>query len=94
VLPVSDIVVIAYESAAQAAQGNLNFDDMSTIEKSDDFLNYKPGSSGAIQRGCTCPEAENNFGRGRSKNGVIEAIFTADPWCPIHGFEVLFGKVD
>ena len=32
---------------------------------------------------------ENNFGRGRSKNGVIEPLFTADPACPIHGFDVL-----
>jgi hypothetical protein len=63
--------------------------------KKDRFLKYNPGSPGALALGCTCPEAENNFGRGRSKNGVIEPSFTADPPCPIHGFEVLFGiKVD
>jgi hypothetical protein len=38
-----------------------------------------------------CPEAENNFGRGRSKNGVVEPSFAADPRCQIHGFEALLG---
>jgi hypothetical protein len=52
---------------------------------------YNPGSPEAVSRGCTCPEAENNFGRGRSKNGVIQPLFTADPNCTIHGFEILFG---
>jgi hypothetical protein len=68
---------------------------MAQIEVDEDFLNYHLGSSGAVERGCTCPTAENNFGRGRSKNGVIQESFTADPYCPIHGFEALFGiKVD
>jgi hypothetical protein len=56
----------------------------------DKFLENHPGSPNAVALGCSCPQAENNFGRGRSKNGVIEALFTADPECPIHGFEVLF----
>ena len=51
--------------------------------------NYSPGSPGTVERGCICPEAENNFGRGRSKNGLIEASFSADAECPIHGFEVI-----
>ena len=59
------------------------------IEISDDFLNYHPGSPGAVERGCSCPQAENNFGRGRSKNGVVEPSFAADPRCPIHGLETL-----
>lgn len=68
---------------------------MVQIEVSDDFRNYKPGSPGAVERGCTCPQAENNFGRGRSRNGVVEPSFTADPYCPIHGFEFLLGiKLD
>ena len=29
------------------------------------FLRDKPGSPRAVHRGCSCPEAENNFGRGR-----------------------------
>jgi len=58
--------------------------------KLDKFIQNNPGSPSAAELGCTCPAAENNFGRGRSKNGVIEASFTADPHCPIHGFEVLF----
>jgi len=61
------------------------------IEIDDNFLKYDPGSPVAVERGCTCPEAENNFGRGRSKNGVIEPSFTADPHCPVHGFDALFG---
>ena len=40
---------------------------MAPIEVDDDFLKYDPGSPGAVERGCTCPQAENNFGRGRSK---------------------------
>jgi hypothetical protein len=61
----------------------------------EDFVKYKPCSADAVERGCTCPQAENNFGRGRSKNGVIEASFTADPYCSIHGIEVLLGmKLD
>jgi hypothetical protein len=68
---------------------------MAEFEVDEDFLNYKPSSPGADERGCTCPEAENNFGCGRSKNGVIEKSFTADPECPIHGLEVLLGiKLD
>jgi hypothetical protein len=63
------------------------------IEVDETFLNYSPGSPGAVERGCTCPEAENNFGRGRSKNGVIQPSFTADPRCHIHGVEALFGIV-
>jgi hypothetical protein len=55
----------------------------------DIFLENNPGSPNAVVLGCTCPEAENNFGRGRSKNGVIEPSFTADPQCPIHGFDVI-----
>ena len=64
---------------------------MAQIEVSEDFQKYKPGSPGAVERGCTCPQAENNFGRGRTKNGVIDKSFTADPRCPIHGLEVLLG---
>jgi hypothetical protein len=58
------------------------------------FLQDNPGSPGAIQRGCTCPEAENNFGRGRSKNGVIEASFATDTECPIHGIDALLNLLD
>ena len=64
---------------------------MAQIEVDEDFLNYHPGSPDAVERGCTCPQAENNFGRGRSKNGVIQESFTADPYCRIHGLEVLLG---
>ncbi len=65
------------------------------IEVGEDFLKYDPGSPEAAARGCTCPAAENNWGRGRSKNGVVEPTFTADPQCPIHGLEKLLGiKID
>jgi hypothetical protein len=53
--------------------------------------NDAPGSPAAVQNGCTCPQAENNFGRGRSKNGVFEIDFAADPLCPTHGLQALFG---
>ena len=53
------------------------------------FLQDNPGSVGAVQRGCTCPEAENTFGRGRFKNSQIEPEFATDPECPLHGIEVL-----
>ena len=61
------------------------------VEVDEDFLKYHPGSPGAVERGCTCSQAENNFGRGRSKNGVVEPSFAADPRCPIHGLEKLLG---
>lgn len=61
------------------------------IEVDENFLIHDPGSPGAVARGCTCPQAENNFGRGRSKNGIIKPSFTADPQCPVHGLEVLLG---
>jgi hypothetical protein len=65
------------------------------IEVDENFVKYDPGSPGAVERGCTCPQAENNFGRGRSKNGMVEPSFTAAPYCPIHGFEKLLGiKLD
>ena len=67
---------------------NINLGSIQQAEN--DFLKYAPGSPGAVERGCTCPQAENNFGRGRSKNGVVEKSFAADPWCPIHGFKILF----
>jgi hypothetical protein len=66
-------------------------EDLMEIEVDEDFLKYDPGSPGAVERGCTCPRAENNFGRGRSKNGVVEPSFAADPRCPIHGLETLLG---
>jgi hypothetical protein len=65
------------------------------IEVDEDFLKYNPGSPGAVERGCTCPQAENNFGRGRSKYGVVKPSFATDPYCAIHGLEVLLGiKLD
>jgi hypothetical protein len=57
----------------------------------EDFVKYNPGSPEAVSRGCTCPQAENNFGRGRSRNGVIEPSFAADPYCRIHGIEIVLG---
>jgi hypothetical protein len=42
-----------------------------------------------VQRGCVCPAAENNFGRGRSKNGVVAPTFASDPECPIHAIDAL-----
>ena len=53
------------------------------------FLQDKPGSPEAVQRGCSCPEAENNFGRGRFKNGMIEPEFATDSECPVHGIDAL-----
>ena len=67
---------------------------MAQIEVDEDLLKYDPGSPAAVERGCTCPQAENNFGRGRSKNGVIEPLFTADPYCPIHGLDALLKMLE
>jgi len=67
---------------------------MTQIDVDPDFLKYNPGSPGAVERGCTCPQAENNFGRGRSKNGVVEPSFATDPDCPIHGFDVLLKMLE
>jgi hypothetical protein len=53
------------------------------------FLQDNPGAPQAVQRGCTCPVAENNFDRGRSKDGVIQPDFATDPECPLHGIDVL-----
>jgi hypothetical protein len=50
-----------------------------------------PGSPAAVARGCTCPQAENNFGRGRRKDGAFQQDFVADPHCVVHGFDALFG---
>ena len=55
------------------------------------FPDDEPGSPAAVGRGCTCPQAENNFGRGRSKNGVVQPDFAVDGQCPVHGFEAVFG---
>lgn len=52
-----------------------------------------PGSPAAVALGCTCPQAENNFGRGRTKNGKFEKDFAADPFCPFHGLEAVLGLV-
>jgi hypothetical protein len=57
------------------------------------FSQDSPGSPGAMQRGCKCPTTENNYGRGRSDGEVGEPFFTANPECPLHGFEVLAGLV-
>ena len=53
------------------------------------FLQDRPGSPRAVHRGCSCPEAENNFGRGRFKNGMIEPEFATDSECPVHGIDAL-----
>jgi hypothetical protein len=50
-----------------------------------------PGSAEAVRLGCICPQAENNFGRGRTIDGTFKADFAADPSCLIHGFETLLG---
>ena len=53
------------------------------------FLAHRPGEPSAVQLGCTCSAAENNFGRGRSKNGVVQPDFAVDAECPVHGWDVL-----
>ena len=58
------------------------------------FLRDKPGSPEAVQRGCICPAAENNFGRGRSKGGVPQPDFATDAECPIHGFDALLAMLE
>ena len=58
------------------------------------FLRDKPGPPEAVQRGCSCPEAENNFGRGRFKNGMIEPEFATDSECPVHGIDALCKMLD
>jgi len=53
-------------------------DVMPLIEVDEDFSQYKPGSPGAVECGCTCPQAENNFGRGRHREdycAVGEVVF-------------------
>ena len=64
---------------------------MDQNEKRNRFLKHSPGSPSAVALGCTCPEALNNFGRGRSTNGVVEPSFAADPDCPIHAFDIALG---
>ena len=39
------------------------------------------GTPSAAEQGPACPQAENNFGRGQSKNGVIEPTFATDLQC-------------
>jgi hypothetical protein len=53
------------------------------------FLEFTPGSAGAVAHGCSCPAAENSFGRGRVKGGVVEASFAADPECPVHALDII-----
>jgi hypothetical protein len=62
---------------------------MRSDENTRRFLQDKPGSPRAVQRGCSCPEAENSFGRGRFKNGMIEPEFAIDSECPLHGIDAL-----
>lgn len=66
---------------------------MDQNEKLERFLKNSPGSPAAVALGCICPEALNNFGRGRSTNGVIEPSFAADPDCPVHAFEIVLGII-
>jgi hypothetical protein len=66
---------------------------MDKNEKIERFLKYSPGSPDAVALGCTCPQALNNFGRGRSTTGVIEPNFAADPDCPVHAFEIISGLI-
>jgi hypothetical protein len=70
------------------------FDQKKSRENTKRFLQDKPGALRAVQRGCTCPEAENNFGRGRSKNGVVQPDFATDPKCPLHGIDVLLKMLE
>jgi hypothetical protein len=71
-----------------------NFSSDNSGSYTQHFLQDKPGSPEAVERGCTCPTAENNFGRGRSKHGVVESNFATDSECPIHGTEVLLGILE
>lgn len=41
-----------------------------------------PGSTEAVEQGCTCPQMDNNYGRGAYKGDFI-----IDMTCPIHGEE-------
>ena len=41
-----------------------------------------PGSLAAVERGCTCPLTENNYG---FKVPLPDEMWWIDPECPLHG---------
>lgn len=43
-----------------------------------------PGSSEAVEKGCTCPVAKNNNGQGVPLGAVQIPSFYIDPQCPLH----------
>lgn len=43
-----------------------------------------PGSSEAIEKGCTCSAKDNRYGRGHSYVGGVPE-FLIDSKCPLHG---------
>ena len=74
----------------RSSKANQRF-ELPTGTDPENFRSYHPGSQEAAARGCTCPKAENNFGRGRTETGVTEVTFTSDPYCRLHGVEAVFG---
>lgn len=58
----------------------------------DTFLDNPPGSATAVTLGCSCPQEENNFGRGRMKSGHFG--YVADAECPIHGIDLLLKIIE
>lgn len=52
----------------------------------------KPGSTEAVDAGCTCPVFDNRKGRGKWKdaNGVTVWVISGD--CPLHGSKEVSGE--
>lgn len=48
-----------------------------------------PGSWEAVEKGCTCPTTDNNYGRGVDMGDGPMFWYTAS--CPVHGHEFDYG---
>ena len=47
-----------------------------------DSYKENPGSMLAIEKGCTCPVLDNNYGKG------VSGLFWMDEKCPLHGAKI------
>jgi hypothetical protein len=61
------------------------------VFKEDNMTKPNPGSSEAVEQGCSCPVMDNRRGKGipASGNGESWTAFWINAECPMHGHQSL-----
>lgn len=66
------------------------------VFKEDNMTKPNPGSSEAVEQGCSCPVMDNHHGKGIPvpDNGEIKRAFWINAECSMHGDQSLVKLID